>query len=140
MVICVAVISGALFTGDSVKYSLRMLTESRLGKIRYAIDYGDRTFRDKLALKIGNKLNTNVSAVLHSEGMGINNEQQLRINNLTVYGIDSTFMDFWPTESITPNEDEVFISQNTATKLNIKVGNDIFQFIDFILSRIFQFV
>ena len=49
VVIGTAVLTGALITGDSVRYSLLRITGDRLGKIRFALHTDDRFFSRELA-------------------------------------------------------------------------------------------
>jgi putative ABC transport system permease protein len=123
-VISTAVLTGALVVGDSVRYSLVQLTNVRLGKTRYAIQSGDRFFRQKLANELSVQTKSSVAPLLHLEGIAINNEANSRINKVDVIGMDDRFIKFWNTSSLQPANDEAILSQNTAEKLNLNPGDE----------------
>jgi len=123
-VISTAVLTGALVVGDSVRYSLGQLTDIRLGKTRYAIQSGDRFFRQQLAGELSEKTKNHAAPLLHLEGIAINNDQNSRINRVEVLGIDDRFNKFWNSATHQPAEDEAILSQNTAEKLKLKPGDE----------------
>lgn len=90
-IVSTAVLTGALIVGDSVKNSLHNIVDLRLGKVEYAMDAGDRFVRSDLAREIGNDLKSIVEPVLQVEGIAINPETNTRINQIKVFGVDSTF-------------------------------------------------
>src|SRR5712692_9688548 len=49
-----AALVGALIVGDSVRGSLRDLALQRLGKVRFALENGDRLFGERLADRLRN--------------------------------------------------------------------------------------
>src|SRR6266851_2740528 len=49
-----AALVGALIVGDSVRGSLRDLALQRLGKVRFALETGDRLFGDRLPDRLRN--------------------------------------------------------------------------------------
>jgi len=123
-VISTAVLTGALVVGDSVRYSLGQLTEIRLGETHFAIQSGDRIFRQQLANELSEKTKTQVAPLLQLEGIAINNDQNTRINRVEVLGIDDRFNKFWNSATHQPAEDEAILSQNTAEKLKLKPGDE----------------
>ena len=123
-VISTAVLTGALVVGDSVRYSLGQLTEIRLGETHFAIQSGDRIFRQQLANELSEKTKTQVAPLLQLEGIAINNDQNTRINRVEVMGIDDRFNKFWNSATHQPAEDEAILSQNTAEKLKLKPGDE----------------
>ncbi len=123
-VVSTAVLTGALIIGDSVRMSLNKLVDVRLGKTRFALQAGDRFVRAKLALEIGEKLNTATAPLLMVQGIAINPESESRVNKIQVVGIDSSF---WKLSDIKIDDllsDEAIISTNISQKLNIKVGDE----------------
>jgi putative ABC transport system permease protein len=123
-VISTAVLTGALVVGDSVKYSLVQLTDVRLGKTRFAIQAGDKFFRQQLAGELSEKTLSTVAAALQLEGIAINNDQNSRINRVEVLGIDENFINLWTSPIIKPAEDEAILCKNTADKLKLKPGEE----------------
>ena len=123
-VISTAVLTGALVVGDSVKYSLEQLTDIRLGKTRFAIQAGDRFFRQQLAGDLEKHTKSPVAPVLQLQGIAVNTDKNARINLVEVLGVDDHFLKFWNTPEKLPGEDEAILSQNTAEKLNLKPGDE----------------
>ena len=122
----IAVLTGALSVGDSVRYSLQKLTDVRLGKTRFVLQSRDHLCRDSLAAALSKELNEDVAPLLLSEGIAVNSEKEKRINSAEVIGIDGNFSRFWDNISAIPGEDEAIISQNTASRLELKPGDEFF--------------
>ncbi|MEI7597557.1 MAG: ABC transporter permease [Bacteroidota bacterium] len=125
VIITTAVLTGALIIGDSVRYSLSQIVESRLGKIQFALLTNDRFVRAKLAKEISEKLEINSAAALLLEGTSSNPENEKRINKTQVIGIDS---DFWQISDIKMPElsnEEAIVSSNIAEKLSLKINDEI---------------
>ncbi len=123
-VISTAVLTGALVVGDSVRFSLGQLTDIRLGKTHFAMETGDRFFRQQLAGELAIHIKSPVAPLLQLEGIAINNDQISRINRVNVLGIDDRFMKFWNIPGLQPGEDEAILSRNTAEKLRLKPGDE----------------
>jgi len=121
--VATAVLTGALIIGDSVKYSLQNLAETRLGSIRYSLSTGGRFVRSELATELSSALEAPASAILMLQGIAINQESQQRINRVQVLGVDSSFWNFSPEKIFSPGIDEAVISENTATELGLKIGD-----------------
>ncbi|MFZ4398462.1 MAG: FtsX-like permease family protein [Bacteroidales bacterium] len=124
-IISTAVLTGALIVGDSVKFSLSQMVESRLGKIEYVLQTNDRFVRAKLADEISVYLNVKSAAVLLLEGVCSNPENESRINKSQVIGIDDNFWHISDKKMPELEDNEAIISSNTAEKLNLKVNDDI---------------
>ena len=122
--ISIAVLTGALAVGDSVSYSLQKLTDVRLGKTRFVLQSRDHLFRDSLAISLSKELNKFVAPLLLSDGIAVNSEKEKRINQANIIGIDGHFSGFWDNNPAIPGEDEAIISQNTASKLELKPGDE----------------
>lgn len=120
-----AILTGSLIIGDSVRHSLKDLVNYRLGQTKYAMNTGDRYVSPELAVRLSDRLNVNSATVLQIPAIAINPDQNLRINSVQVIGIDSNFNHF--AESALPDlaDDEVVISENTAQRLNMGVGQEI---------------
>lgn len=123
-IISTAVLTGALVVGDSVRYSLVQLTEVRLGKTRFAIEAGDRFFRQQLASELSHHTQSAVAPVLQLDGIAVNSDKNAQLNKVDVAGIDARFMNLWDTRIKPPAEDEAIVSSNTAEKLHLKPGNE----------------
>jgi putative ABC transport system permease protein len=123
-VISTAVLTGALVVGDSVRYSLLQLTDIRLGKTRFAIQSGDRFFRQQLAGELAEQTKSPVAAVLQLEGIAVNTDKKTQVNNVDILGVDEHFIKLWNTSANLPGEDKAILSRNTAEKLNLKPGDE----------------
>ncbi|MEI6696767.1 MAG: ABC transporter permease [Bacteroidota bacterium] len=124
-VITTAVLTGALIIGDSVKYSLSQMVESRLGKIEYILQTNDRFVSAKLADGISDKLHIKSAAVVMLAGVSTNPENENTINKTQVVGIDSNFWLISAKKMPELNDDEAIISSTTAEKLQLKVNDDL---------------
>jgi putative ABC transport system permease protein len=122
--ISIAVLTGALAVGDSVRFSLQKLTEVRLGKTRFALQSRDHFFRDSLATSFSKEIHEKVVPLLLSEGIAVNNVKDKRINRVDVIGINDHFSWFWGNLIAIPGEDEAIISVNTASRLELKPGDE----------------
>ncbi len=88
-----AVLTGALMVGDSVRYSLKQLTLSRLGGSDYVMVSAERLFRADLAQRMMDADGSFRSApVLILDGVALAPEGDRRINQVQVVGVSD---DFW---------------------------------------------
>jgi ABC-type antimicrobial peptide transport system permease subunit len=122
--ISTAVLTGALIIGDSVKHSLRQLVDLRLGNTRYALQTGDRFVRAELADDLANAEANSVTALLMVDGICRNPENSASVNNAQVAGIDESFWALSGIDMPPLNQDEAIISENTANRLGINVGEE----------------
>ncbi len=121
--ITAAILTGALATGDSVRYSLRQMALARLGKIDLALAPHERLFRAQLAKEIGGDLKTTVAPALILSGVATSQVGDGRANRVQVCGVDS---DFWKLgESAIEIGDGVVINERLAAQLQAKVGDQI---------------
>jgi len=123
-VISTAVLTGALVVGESVRYSLDQLTDIRLGKTRFAIQPGDRFFRQQLAGELADHTGSIVAPVLQLEGIAVNTDKNTQVNLVEILGVEEHFMQLWNFNTHPPTADEAILSQNTADKLNLKPGDE----------------
>ena len=119
------VLSGALIVGDSVKASLNSLVEVRLGSITHAMPMGDRFVSDSLAIRMNAKENTKFSSVLSIYGMLVNPDKNKKLPKIKVLGVDEFFWQFKEIEVESPVNNNVFVSENIASRLNVDVGDEI---------------
>lgn len=123
-IISTAVLTGALVVGDSVRYSLEQLTDTRLGKAHFAVQSGDRFFRQQLATELAAKTKSVAAPLLQLEGIALNSDKNTLIKRVEVLGIDTNFMKLWDFPAITLKSDEAILSRSTAGKLNLKTGDE----------------
>ena len=135
--VATAVLTGALFVGDSVRGSLRDLTLDRLGSIDYAL-VTEQFFREALAADVLNEpaladqFEDAAPAILLA-GTAVNTATRARASRVQVQGIDGRFLNLW-SGSETTNIDEflakqpgqsfpsVIINQSLQKELNVQVG------------------
>lgn len=127
-VIGTAVLTGALITGDSVKYSLARMVDWRLGKTTLALAPSDRYFRAELARELSGDSVSSVVPLLRTKGNLTNPKENLYLNQVNVVGIDQNFSMIWDEMPETPDifqirEDEAVISANVAERLTLRPGD-----------------
>ncbi len=127
MAIGMAVITGALVTGDSVKGGLQNLVSVRLGEVDLSISAGDRYLTDSLAIRMSADLGVPVAPVLQLEASASADGGTRKIPKVQLYGIDETFTQvLGPGTFDSPSIDnEAVISDNLAVRLNVQAGDEI---------------
>ncbi len=114
----VAVLSGALLVGDSVRGSLRDLIAQRLGRTDYIVSTM-LFFREALAKDIPSS-----SPLIALEGVAVHDADK-RSTTAQVYGVDDRF---WKFHGVTPDESagrEAQVSSALAAEIGAKVGDTI---------------
>jgi putative ABC transport system permease protein len=140
-VFAASVLIGALAVGDSVKHSLRIQAENRLGRIDFAWTAGERFFRQSLAREIrledqrsrtqGQRPNADptiqIAPVILIPGTAIAQGGQARANHVQIIGIDRDFSAL--ARKAPPNLDlapeEAAINRRLAAQLGVKPGDDL---------------
>ena len=125
MAVSAAVLTGALIVGDSIRYSLNKMVDTRLGKTQFVLAGGSRFMDAGLAGKLAQALKVPVSPVLMLRGMVIHPDSGTRINKAGIIGIDSSFTGISRSPFPVPADDEAVISQSIADRLNLKAGNEL---------------
>ncbi len=120
-----AILVGALIIGDSVKYSLQQITVQRLGNTSQVITAGERLFRQQLANELAKKSNIETAALLRANGFGVINGGEVRVNQLSVWGVNATMGNFtdYP-ESFQLKNNEVAINENLSSLSGLKIGDE----------------
>ena len=103
--LCSVVLTGALTVGDSVRSTLRVLAEKRIGKGDIAMLSPDGFFEEDLAdrvhSKLGNKLGV-VAPIALSRGMITTPDGSVCVSSVQVLGVDERFWKLAPDFSHTP--------------------------------------
>ncbi len=121
--VAVAVLSGALLVGQSVRQSLRNLLFERIGATEYTVA-SDHFFREDLAAAFipDNEL----CPLIYLKGVVIHANTGIRVHDVNVYGIDERF---WEFHRILPVEFSgnraAFIGDPLARQLNAAIGDDL---------------
>jgi putative ABC transport system permease protein len=125
MAVSAAVLTGALIVGDSIRYSLDKMVDSRLGKTQIAIIGGSRFMDVNLAGDLAQAIQVPVAPVLMLQGIAIEPDSGTRVNRIGVIGIDSSFNGISESPVSVPGDDEAVIGKNLADRLNLKVGEEL---------------
>ena len=122
-----AVLTGALLVGDSVRYSLKMMAESRLGKTQLALVSQNRFFRAELGADVSAELNTVVAPVLQLQGLIANDDGTKRANRIEVLGVDRRFFQVGAGQH--PFSDDsseaVVLNEPLAVMLSVEPGDEV---------------
>ncbi len=120
--VATAVLTGALAVGDSMRYTLKLAQEARLGHSAYALVGGDRFFRAAWAEDLADRLDTEVAPVLVVPGMLA--AQGQRLNQVQVYGADERFYQVWQPDANRPS-DGILLNGPVAQRLGVAVGDTV---------------
>jgi putative ABC transport system permease protein len=124
----VAVLTGALLVGDSVRASLRDLLLLRLGRTSHFVS-GTTFFRERLAAEIqahGEFSAGGFDAVcplIAIEGAVTHEASGRRGASVQVYGVDERFWRFHGRDASAPQNREAFLSESLARELEAQPGD-----------------
>jgi putative ABC transport system permease protein len=113
----VAVLSGALLVGDSVRASLRDLVLARLGKTEGVVSSA-QFFREQLASEVPGS-----APLIVLQGLVTREKDGRRASNVAVYGVDDRFWRFHGLMAQTPANSEMQLSAPLADELGAKAGD-----------------
>lgn len=124
-------LSGALYVGDSVRFSLREIAMARIGKMENAALGQDRFFRTSLAADITQELDgaTRVEPILINRGSVALGDGSARANQVQIIGVGSAFWDMardsddLPAWDLEDSRSGVWINQRLATQLGVEKGD-----------------
>jgi len=126
VIVCTAVLTGALTIGDSVNYSLKLMLDNRLGKIQTALDWKDRFFPEDLAKSLTEKLDAPTAAVLKLDGLISNSDDSLRANRIQVVGVAESFFRLSPKGNpLNISSDSIILNEQLAGKISVKAGDEV---------------
>jgi len=131
VVTTVAVLTGALLVGDSVRASLRALVLLRIGNTSFVISAGG-FFPESLAQRLaadpsfGTRFQSAVP-LMALEGVAIHEKSGRRAARVAVYGVDGRFWDFHglSQQVSTPTGRELLLSEALARELEAASGDTI---------------
>lgn len=121
----VALLTGALVTGDSMRHSLDRLVSDRLGRTTCALEGGDRIFRAALADDLTRELHVDAAPLLSLTGLAFTEEGGRRANRVRVQGVDRRFWALGPAPDPLAGaaEDEVAVNRPLAGALGLRPGD-----------------
>jgi len=138
--IATAVLTGALVVGDSVRGSLRTLTEERLGEIDLAVvtegmfreDLAERLTADRSATEADSGV-TAAAPVIALQGTAEGAESGARAARVAVWGVDGRFAELFATDLPLGREERaegqifpsVIVNGALARELGVESGDDL---------------
>jgi putative ABC transport system permease protein len=115
----VAVLSGALLVGDSVRASLRDLVLSRLGKTQ-AVVTSAQFFREQLAAEV-----PGAAPLIVMQGVVTHEKDGRRASKVAVYGVDDRFLKFNDYSRQAPSGNDAQLTPALARDLGAQPGDSI---------------
>src|SRR5580698_7144736 len=115
----VAVLSGALLVGDSVRASLRDMVLSRLGKTQ-AVVTSAQVFREQLASEAAA-----AAPLIVMQGVVTNEKDGRRASKVAVYGVDDRFFQFNAYSQSPPSGNEARLTPALARELGVQKGGTV---------------
>lgn len=115
----VAVLSGALLVGDSVRASLRDLVLSRLGKTQGVVTSA-QFFREQLAADA-----PGAAPLIVMQGVVTHEKDGRRASKVAVYGVDDRFLQFNEYSQPAPSGNDAFLTPALARDLGAQAGDSI---------------
>ncbi len=116
--IAVAVLTGAIITGDSVRSSLRELALQRLGRTSQVLT-SSQFFRDELAGEM------NAAPLIALEGVVSKQEDHQRAGGVQVYGVDERFWKFHGMADRAIADRDALVSPGLAAELSAKADDNL---------------
>ena len=120
-----AVITGCLFTGYSVRNSMKMKASEKLGNTDVTISSGLRFFDASLAGRISGQINEKVVAIFETGGYVQNFSTGATCLNTSIYGIGNDFFQFNGNDSVTIEQGTVSVNSRLAGFLGLNKGDEI---------------
>jgi ABC-type antimicrobial peptide transport system permease subunit len=115
----VAVLSGALLVGDSVRASLRDLVLSRLGKTQ-AVVTSPQFFREQLAAEV-----PGAAPLIVMQGVVTHEKDGRRASKVAVYGVDERFFKFNDYSQQAPSGNDGQLTPALARDLGAQPGDSV---------------
>ena len=120
-----AIITGSIFTGYSVRSSLKKTAGEKLGNTDFIISSGFRYFDAALPDKIHDLTGNITVPVLETDGYCSNFSTGITALNVKIYGITNDFFTFHSVDSVVINRGEVAVNGALARQLAINTGEEI---------------
>jgi len=132
----VAILVGALAVGDSVRFSLWKITESRLGSVQLALMGQNRFFREALADAVSAETKAPIAPIIMTKGTATHEEESgrgaLMAGNVQFLGVTNKF---WALGNVAVlpimgEQEGVAINESLAQKIGAKVGSELLLRVD----------
>ena len=127
VVVSTAVLTGALIIGDSVRYTLMKMVDTRLGATQIALTPQQRFFSTELSNKLSKELDTLTASVLQLQGMITDGNNVKRVNRIEVLGVDEQFYGIAGVEGPFQNgwREEIILNKPLAERLDVGVNDEV---------------
>jgi len=125
VILLAAVITGSLFTGYSVRSSLKTKAIEKLGNTDILVSSGLRFFDPSLSDRITSNLQEKSVSILESDGYVQNFVTGVTILNAKIYGVGNDYFGFQGFDSVEIDPGTVAINEHLASQLGIKQGEDL---------------
>jgi len=120
-----AIITGSLFTGHSVRESLRKSSSEKLGNTGILISSGLRYFNGSIAERISKETGEKAVSVLEMDGYCQNFTTGTTALNIKIYGVNDKFWQFQGADTLDIKPGSVAINSKLANHLGITEGDEI---------------
>ena len=120
------VLLGALFAGDSVAASLRLIGEKRIGRTTHLVTAGDRFFREGLADDLAAAAGVRAAPLLYLRGTATHTENRSAAGQVQLVGVTDRFWAFAPEATTVPldaSTASIAVNDTLARRLQIKLGD-----------------
>lgn len=120
------VLLGALFAGDSVGRSLRLIGEKRTGHATHLLASGDRFFRAALADDLARASQVRTAPLVYARGTAVHAATNVAASQVQLVGVTDAFWLLAPqpvTVALAPSSASVAINDTLAHRLNAAAGD-----------------
>ncbi len=120
-----AIITGSLFTGHSVRASLRKSASEKLGNTGIVISSGLRYFDASLSFRLSKQTGEKAASVLETDGYCQNFSTGVTALNTKIYGISEEFWKFNGIDAVDIDYGTVAVNSRLADQMGISIGDEI---------------
>ena len=120
-----SIITGSLFTGHSVRSSLKKTSEEKLGNTDIILSSGLRYFDASLSERVSESSGDRSTSILETDGYCSNFSTGVTALNVKIYGITEGFFPFHAVDQVLINSGEAVINSALALHLDINEGEEI---------------
>ena len=117
----VAVLSGSLLVGSSVRSSLASIAAGRVGRADFVI-FATTPFTDALGSRLGSQPH---APILSLSGVVNHRRSGRRAGSVLIYGVDPRFFAFHGVSAAAPDGSNALLSPDLSAELDPAVGDDL---------------